>query len=329
MPELWLAPLHGLTLYHFRNCLYRHYSGIDAAISPFMPAQETAKLNVRKWKDFDPANNQCVETVPQLMGIVPAHFADTMHALHEEYGLSRFNWNLGCPMAPIVRKRRGSGLMPYPDEVEAVVETACKLPYRFSVKMRLGMHSVDEGQEIVSRLNTYPLEFIVIHPRLGQQQYEGKPDWDAFEQLLALTNHRVIYSGDIFEISDYQMLSKRFPQIDAWMLGRGLLRNPMLAEQIKEFSSMHEDSFQFNKFCGDKESFKKDKLTRFNEFYEDLKQTLTAYRGANGTLPVLKELWHYFAHFFQLTEEQLHSLLVIRDPEAFDVVAKTLRNRTE
>lgn len=329
MPELWLAPLHGLTLYHFRNCLYRHYSGIDAAISPFMPAQETAKLNVRKWKDFDPANNQCVETVPQLMGIVPAHFADTMHALHEEYGLSRFNWNLGCPMAPIVRKRRGSGLMPYPDEVEAVVETACKLPYRFSVKMRLGMHSVDEGQEIVSRLNTYPLEFIVIHPRLGQQQYEGKPDWDAFEQLLALTNHRVIYSGDIFEISDYQMLSKRFPQIDAWMLGRGLLRNPMLAEQIKEFSSMHEDSFQFNKFCGDKESFKKDKLTRFNEFYEDLKQTLTAYRGANGTLPVLKELWHYFAHFFQLTEEQLHSLLVIRDPEAFDVAARTLRNSAE
>ena len=324
MPELWLAPLHGLTLYHFRNCLYRHYSGIDAAISPFMPAQESSKLNVRKWKDFDPANNQCVETVPQLMGIVPAHFADTMHALHEEYGLSRFNWNLGCPMAPIVRKRRGCGLMPYPDEVEAVVETACKLPYRFSVKMRLGMYSVDEGLEIVSRLNNYPLEFIVIHPRLGKQQYEGKPDWDALEQLLALTNHRVIYSGDIFEMSDYQMLSKRFPQIEAWMLGRGILRNPMLAEQIKELSSKNDDSSQFNIFCGDKESFKKEKLLRFNEFYEDLKQTLTAYRGINGTLPVLKELWHYFAHSFQLTEEQLHSLLVIQTPDAFDKAIKLL-----
>ena len=329
MPELWLAPLHGLTLYHFRNCLYRHYSGIDAAISPFMPVQESSKLNVRKWKDFDPQNNQAVETVPQLMGIVPAHFADTMHALHEEYGLSRFNWNLGCPMAPIVRKRRGCGLMPYPDEVEAVVETACKLPYRFSVKMRLGMHSVDEGMEIVSRLNSYPLEFIVIHPRLGQQQYEGKPDWDALEQLLSLTKHHVMYSGDIFVISDYQMLSKRFPQIDAWMLGRGLLRNPMLAEQIKKFSSKHEDLSQFDKFCGDKESFKRDKLLRFNEFYEDLKQTLTTYRGVNGTLPVLKELWHYFAHSFQLTEEQLHSLLVICDPEKFDEAARMLRNRTE
>lgn len=324
MPELWLAPLHGLTLYHFRNCLYRHYSGIDAAISPFMPVQETAKLNVRKWKDFDPANNQCVKTVPQLMGIVPAHFADTMHVLHEEYGLNRFNWNLGCPMAPIVRKRRGCGLMPYPEEVEAVVETACKLPYRFSVKMRLGMHSVDEGLEIVSRLNNYPMEFIVIHPRLGKQQYEGKPDLNALARLLALTKHRVIYSGDVFEISDYQILSRRFPQIDAWMLGRGLLRNPMLAEQIQEVATRNDDSSQFNNFCGDKDSFKKEKLLRFNEFYEDLKRTLTAYRGINGTLPVLKELWHYFAHSFQLTEEQLHSLLVIQTPNAFDKAIKRL-----
>lgn len=326
MPELWLAPLHGLTLYHFRNCFYRHYSGINAAISPFMPAQETARLNVRKWKDFAPENNRMVDTVPQLMGIVPAHFVDTMHALHEEYGLTRFNWNLGCPMAPIVRKRRGCGLMPYPDEVEAVMEAACKLPYKFSVKMRLGMHSSDEGKEILRRLDNYPLEFVVIHPRLGEQQYAGKPDWDALEELLSLTKHKVIYSGDIFQVADYQILSQRFPQIHAWMLGRGLLRNPMLAEQIKELSSEKDELSCFNNFCEDKEMMtaEKNEMVRFNEFYEDLKQTLTAYRSTNGTLPVLKELWHYFAHFFQLTEEQLHSLLIIRDPEKFDEAVKKL-----
>ena len=326
MPEIWLAPLHGLTLYHFRNCLFRHYSGLDAAIAPFMPAQEIAKLNVRKWKDFDPRNNSAVETVPQLMGIVPAHFVDTMRALHEEYGLIRFNWNLGCPMAPIVRKRRGCGLMPYPDEAEAVVEAACSLPYHFSVKMRLGMHSPDEGKEIISRLNNYPLEFVVIHPRLGEQQYAGQPDWDALEELLSLTKHKVVYSGDIFQISDYQVLRRRFLQIHAWMLGRGMLRNPMLAEQIKEMSSKQEDLFCFNSFYEDKEMSPvgKDKIVRFNEFYEDLKQTLESYRGANGTLPVLKELWHYFAHFFQLTEEQLHSLLIIQTPDAFDVAVKKL-----
>ena len=323
MPKLWLAPLHGLTLYHFRNCLFRHSSGFDAAISPFMPVQETAKLNVRKWKDFDPKNNQCVETIPQLMGIVPSHFADTMHALHDEYGLSHFNWNLGCPMAPIVRKRRGCGLMPYPDEVEAVVATACKLPYYFSVKMRLGMHAVEEGLEIIKRLNNYPLEFIVIHPRLGERQYEGVPDLDALERMLSLTEHRVIYSGDIFQISDYQTLSSKFPQIHDWMLGRGAIRNPFLAEQIKGSISMKD---VFNIFCDDKGSmlFGENERARFKEFYEDLTSTLVAYRGDNATLPVLKELWHYFAHFFQLTEEQLHSLLVIQNFGEFDAAVKKL-----
>lgn len=326
MPELWLAPLHGLTHYHFRNCLFRHYSGFDAAISPFVPVQEQSKLNVRKWKDLAPENNAAVGLIPQLMGIVPSHFADTMDALHQEFGYTRFNWNLGCPMAPIVRKRRGCGLMPFPDEVEAVVEAACKLPFRFSVKMRLGMHSPKEGLEIARRLNQYPLEFLVVHPRLGEQQYAGVPDWNALEEFLSVLQHPVIYSGDIFQVSDYERISTRFPQIKTWLLGRGVLRNPRLAEEIQSFAYEKGDVSGFNKFCEDKEKARagKDEVIRFNEFYEDLKQTLEAYRGTNGCLSVLKELWHYFAYFFQLTDEQLHSLLVIQTPDAFDAAAKKL-----
>ena len=326
MPEIWLAPLHGLTHYHFRNCLFRHYSGFNAAISPFVPVQETSKLNVRKWKDLALENNTAVELIPQVMGIVPAHFGDTMNALHQEYGYTRFNWNLGCPMAPIVRKRRGCGLMPYPDEVEAVVEAACRQPYRFSVKMRLGMQSSEEGLEIARRLNAYPLEFVVIHPRLGEQQYAGVPDWDALEELLSVLQHPVVYSGDIFQVADYEKLSIRFPQIKTWLLGRGVLRNPRLAEEIQSFASEDGGVSGFNTFCDDKETLRvgRDEIVRFNEFYEDLKSTLEAYRGANGSLSVLKELWHYFAHFFRLTEEQLHSLLIICDPEAFDQAIKLL-----
>ena len=326
MSEIWLAPLHGLTHYHFRNCLFRHYSGFNAAISPFVPVQELAKLNVRKWKDLAPENNSAVELIPQLMGIIPAHFPDTMNALHQEFGYTRFNWNLGCPMAPIVRKRRGCGLMPFPDEVEAVVEAACKLPYRFSVKMRLGMHSPEEGLEIAKRLNRYPLEFVVIHPRLGEQQYAGMPDWNALEELLSVLQHPVVYSGDIFQVVDYEVLSKRFPQINGCMLGRGVLRNPGLAEEIQNFASKKGDVSGFNNFCDDKNSLRSEEnaFVRFNEFYEDLRQSLEAYRGATGSLSVLKELWHYFAHFFRLTEEQLHSLLIIRDPDAFDIAVKKL-----
>lgn len=299
MPKLWLAPLHGITVFHFRNCIYRHNSGLDAAITPFVPVQPTEKLNVKKWVDLSPDHNADKETIPQLMGIEPMYFQDTMKAIHQEFGIEHFNWNLGCPMGPIVRKRRGCGLMPFPDEVERVVEAACSLPFHFSVKMRLGMNSADEGLEIMRRLNNYPLEFVVVHPRLGKQQYQGNTDLNAFREILAITQHRVIYSGEVNSVEDYQSLQQQFPQIHDWMLGRGQLRNPFLAEQIKGLVSAL------------------DWKTRFNDFYEDLSQTTLQYRSKPRSLSVMKELWHYFASFFNLTDAELHALLILQDWDEF------------
>lgn len=301
MPKLWLAPLHGVTVYTFRNCLFRHASGIDATIAPFVPVQEAAKLNVRKWKDLLPENNTGTVLIPQLMGTVPSFFTDTMNALHDELGYTHFNWNLGCPMHPIVRKKRGCGLMPFPDEVEKIVETACRLPYGFSVKMRLGMHSPEEGLEIARRLNSYPLEFIVIHPRLGDWQYEGQPDLETLDTFLSICHHKIIYSGDIFQLPDYQYLSKRYNQIQDWMLGRGLLRNPFLAEEIKNSAQLSDSQ----------------KRNRFNEFYEDIVQRLLEVRTENGTLASLKELWHSFAFIYHLDDHQLHNLLIIDNLKDF------------
>lgn len=309
MPNLWMAPLHGITLYQFRNCFIRHNGGLNAAIAPFMTVQCNEKLNVRKWKDFDPVNNTSMDVIPQLMGIVPAHFADTMRAVHEQFGIRRFNWNLGCPMPPIVRKRRGCGLMPFPDDVESVVETACSLPFRFSVKLRLGLHSPSEGMEIIQRLNDYPLEFVVIHPRLGIQQYEGTPDLDAFSAMLEACQHPVIYSGDIFTVDDFLFLRNKFPQIQHWMLGRGLLRNPFLAEQIQS-AETGEHTIP---------SCDEEKL-RFNEFYEDLEQTLLSFKTESGTLSMLKELWHYFASYYNLSARQLHDMLVCQSLDDFNRV---------
>ena len=50
--NLWLAPLDGITNYLFRNSLCRHFGGIDCFMTPFMPVQERAKLNVTNWRDI-------------------------------------------------------------------------------------------------------------------------------------------------------------------------------------------------------------------------------------------------------------------------------------
>lgn len=300
--KIWLAPLHGITNYYFRNTLCDHTSGIQVAIAPFQPVHSAESLNVKKWKDLLPENNTKLEVIPQLMGNVASNFFDTVNAL-TDLGYNQANWNIGCPMKQIVRRKRGCGLMPYPDLVEEIVaHVTSKTQIRFSVKMRLGMHRREEGREIIERLNHYPLDFIVIHPRLGEWQYEGKPDLDELENLLSFTAHEVIYSGDINTAEDYLSLSKRFPSIHQWMIGRGLLRNPFLAEQISDPT---------RQFPSD--DYKK----RFVIYYSDLINNMSAFKASSSILPSLKELWHYFASFWQLSQDELRYLLRINDLETF------------
>ena len=113
-----------------------------------------------------------------------------------------------------------------------------------------------------------------------------------------LTQHKIVYSGDVFTVEDYQRLSARFPKVSAWMLGRGLLRNPFLAEEIK------------GQDVGDKKE-------RFLAFYQDLTEALLPIRGESGTLANLKELWHYFAGFMGLSDDNLNQLLRVCDFKAF------------
>lgn len=283
----------------FRNSLYRHFGGIDYCVTPFLPVQETAKLNIKNWKDIWPKNNTTLPTIPQLMGNKPSHFVDTMRAVHDEYGYEAFNWNIGCPVAQVVRRRRGCGIMPDPDTVEEVVRTVTsQTPYRFSVKMRLGLKDPAEGLRILERLDNYPLDFIVIHPRLGEQMYDGVPDLEQMDIFYRHTRHRIIYSGDLFSAQDYERLQNRYPEIEDWMLGRGLLQNLFLAEQLKG-----EDTGDWRQ--------------RFSKYYQKWTQEMLDAVKEKSTLAKLKELWHYYACLFQLPSDALQQLLRINDFDAF------------
>ena len=298
-PKIWLAPLHGITSRTFRNTLCRHFGGIDFFMSPFLPAQQQGKLNLRVWQDIDPSLNTALPLTPQLMGNRPEQFVETLTMLNEKFGYESFNINIGCPSSPVVRHTRGCGLMPHSDIVEDVVRNVTThTKFRLSLKMRLGLHSPDEGRLLVQRLNDYPLDFLVIHPRLGDELYTGTPHWDIFEEFCHITKHKIVYSGDVFSVDDYQTLSKRFPDVSGWMLGRGLLRNPFLAEEIKGMETG-------------------DKTARFSAFHQDLVEKLLPSRGESGTLANLKELWHYFAVSTRTSDENLQKMLRINDLETF------------
>ncbi len=311
--EFWLAPLHGITHYHFRNCLNRHVGGISVAVTPFLPVEAAGRLNVKKWVDIQPDNNVGLDIIPQLIGNTPSHFVDTIRAL-QGLGYERFNWNIGCPAAQVVRKRRGCGIMPYPEMVEAVVrEVADQTTCRFSIKMRLGLKRPQESFQILERLQGYPLDFVAVHPRLGVQEYEGVPDLTAFQQLQNAFHYHFVYSGDIVDLLSYHHIQSYFNVVDCCLLGRGILRNIFLAEELQSGKTLPREV----------------RFRRFQHFYEDYTNTLLSARGPHAALANLKELWHYFATFFHLSPENLIELLRCTDYTAFDALAHDIVLRAQ
>ena len=309
--KIFLAPLHGITHYNFRNCFIKHFHGIDCAIAPFIAAQPKERLNPKKIPDLFPENNATLSVIPQIMGNKPIDIKETIDVLKDTFGYDRFNWNIGCPMNQIVRKKRGCGAMPFPDLIEETVNEVCgKTSAHFSIKMRLGLRTIEESMKILQRLAPYPIDFLCIHPRLGTQQYEGTVNLDAFETLYLTTNHKIIYSGDITDVKFYTYLQKRFPKIENWMLGRGILQNPFLGEEIKNIAQ------------------KQKAESRFLDFYNEYSGILCALKGQKIALSSLKELWHYFASFWHLNEDELKTLLRINDYGMFIEKSQKLRKVT-
>lgn len=237
---LILAPMQGLTELMFRKVYEQCFPGaLDLAVSPFLSLTHGNLADA--WKKIDdviPQDNiGSIPVIPQILGKEPVEFVDLANRLYD-VGYQEINWNIGCPMRRVAAKHRGSGILPYPDEVHSILDYVVpRMKARLSVKMRLGYQSAQEIFYLIPILNDYPLANITIHPRTGRQQYGGQVDLDTFAQAADLLRHKIIYNGDLCTLADYQRLRQRFPDIEDFMIGRGILFDPILPLKIKGLCS--------------------------------------------------------------------------------------------
>jgi tRNA-dihydrouridine synthase B len=69
---------------------------------------------------------------------------------------------------------------------------------------------------------------------MGKQLYQGEVDLDSFQQCVDNTGHKLYYNGDITSVTVFNEMKKRFPMIDSWMIGRGMIADPFLPGMIKK-----------------------------------------------------------------------------------------------
>lgn len=229
----YMAPVRGITDLVYRNCFAELFSGVDCAVAPFIQTIKGNQVKGSHLLENTPSENR-LPTIPQIIGRNSSHFVDLARQL-ADVGNTAVNWNLGCPYPTQTRKRCGSGLLPYPDDIDEFLDRVCsESPLAVSVKMRLGLEQPDDILNVVPILNQYPLEHVTIHPRLSTQMYDGAVDLDTFARCCDMLKLPVIYNGDIRTVEEYDTLKQRFPEVTTWMLGRGLLARPWLLEEIQQ-----------------------------------------------------------------------------------------------
>ena len=277
-PLLILAPMRGITTMHYRRAFVRHFQGLDIEMAPFISTVNAKRINQKLLKDVLPENNSSLPLIPQVIGNNADDFVQMNIALND-LGYNEVNWNLGCPHKPIRKKRRGSGLLPYPETVDTILDQVCdRSPCRISVKVRLGVADPAELMKLIPVLNKYPLSEVIIHPRTAEQMYKGSVNLTAFEIAYHEITRPVCYNGDINDLAFFKTLQKRFPNIDRYMLGRGLLANPFLCEEIKDTTAPS------------------NYIERIAVFHDDLVSSYeTMLHGDHPVLGKMKEFWTYQA----------------------------------
>ena len=91
----------------------------------------------------------------------------------------------------------------------------------------------DDLLEMAKVFNKYPLHEVIIHPRTASQKYNGSVNHKRFEQACEALNHDIVYSGDICSYEDYLNCKNLHPYINKWMIGRGILKDPLLMQKIR------------------------------------------------------------------------------------------------
>ena len=278
--KLISSPLQGFTDFRFRNALHEIFGGIDTFYAPYI--RLNGKLNIKSGyqRDLDPQNNRVPELIPQVMTASAEEFLYVSKYV-ESLGYTELNWNLGCPYPMACKKGMGSGLIHDAEKIDQILDRVhSESNITVSMKMRMGYHEPTEILDVFPVLAKYPIKNIAIHARLGKQLYKGSVDLDSFENCIKYTDQEVYYNGDITTVEKYREMESRFPNIHYFLIGRGLIADPFLAQMIKS----------------DTTTYPENRYDILEVFHDQLFHEYDSFlQGASHVISKMHNFWEYYS----------------------------------
>ena len=305
------SPLQGFTDFRFRNAFHKYFGGIDTFYAPYIRLNGKMVIKNSYQKDLQPENNTTLEVIPQVMTGDADEFLFVVKYI-QSLGYKELNWNLGCPYPMVTKQGMGSGLICNPEKIDHILKRAHEeTDVVVSMKMRMGYENAEEILDVFPILDSYPLKNIAIHARIGKQLYKGGVDLDAFQRCVESTKHKLYYNGDITTVAKFTEMKVRFPTIDHFMMGRGLIADPFLPSMIKNNTS----------------EYPKDRWKIFSEFHDTIYQQYD--EALSGPTPIkmkMQGFWEYFSQATSNPQKAFKKIKKANNPKAYQQAVREILN---
>ncbi len=222
----YFAPLEGLTDSIYRRLHHRFFGGLDRYYTPFLSPTVHRALTAREKRELPKADRVDFPVVPQVLTKNTEDFL-WLASVCRDLGYSEINLNLGCPSGTVTAKGKGSGMLRDLDTLDCFLNGIFSRPsLPISVKTRIGYESPEEWADILDVYNRYPIAELTVHPRIRKDFYNGSVNMEAFRYAIQESKAPVCYNGSLCTRQDIEKLTAEFPQLQAIMLGRGLIADP-------------------------------------------------------------------------------------------------------
>ena len=278
--KYYFAPMEGLTDRIYRDIHHRFFPGLDRYYTPFFSPTMHHNLTNKEARELPLAEENPVCTVPQILTKSAEDFL-WMANLCADRGYEEVNLNAGCPSGTVTAKGKGAGMLTDVKELDHFLEQVfAHAPLPVSVKTRIGVQSPEEWPAILEVYNHYPIKELTVHCRVRKAFYAGAIEEDCFRYAVAHSKNPLCYNGDLNGREEINRVQGSYPQVNAVMIGRGLIARPDMLSPEKADNQ------------------------KLIAFYEELLEAyLTAFGGSRNAMFRLKEHWHYLLPCFADSEK--------------------------
>lgn len=173
----------------------------------------------------------------QIFGSDEKSFVEAAKIVEAKMHPDIIDINMGCPVPKVaIKNQAGSALLKNPEKVGKIVKAVVNsVSVPVTVKIRSGWDAKSiNAVEIAKICEKAGASAITIHARTRAQGYSGKADWNIIRDVVQNVSIPVIGNGDITTCLDAKRMLDE-TGCTAVMIGRGLLGNPWLIKECKDY----------------------------------------------------------------------------------------------